>query len=357
MAPTPATASGGALNKGCKRCGNVAKTGLKCVQCGTLTHKACCEKLKIKQIDEYSINCCDKEGLADGDDLDSLPIPSAEVPDKTASVGCEYSEVYYLKELLKHKDVIIRNQGIVISSLQEQIAMFKTNVYMSPASSSDSKSEKTDEMFPYARVAATVKSSSEGYRPAVNLPFTDSSSMTTVSGRGRLPCARVDKQKVKVVNRPISADAVKDAIENVEARDKMRQIINIESDAKIAHQSNDSAVNRTTGAHSNRSKPIVGKKIFKDNPMALKAADRKAFLHVYKLHPETEITTLISYLSPIFPEVKIERMNARYPQYYSSFKVEIDFANVDKAMNPDLWPVGTCINRFFHRKKTLDAPT
>lgn len=359
MAPTAVTASGGALNKGCKRCGNVAKTGLKCIQCGTLTHKTCCEKLKIKQIDENSINCCDKERLVDGGDVEclSVPIPSTEVLDNTVNANGRETEIYYLKELLKQKDIIIKNQSIAIYSLQEQISMLKTNVYKSPASSSD-KLETTDEMLPYAKVAATINSG-KVYRTAVNLPPSESSTANLNSNKGHLPYAQLDKKNKKIVNKPISADAVNNALKSIEARDKMEQIINLENDAKTVNQSNASPVSeiKIKGIYKVKNKPIMGKKVFQDNSMALKAAERKAFLHVYKLHPETEIKTLISYLSPIFPEVKIEKMNALHPQYYSSFKVEIDFTNMDKAMNPDLWPVGTCINRFFHRKKILEAHT
>lgn len=75
-----------------------------------------------------------------------------------------------------------------------------------------------------------------------------------------------------------------------------------------------------------------------------------AFLHVYKLHPETTVDELKRFLLPIFPEVQVEKLNSKYPNYYSSFKVTISESKMQAALTPTLWPRGVCVNRFFHPK-------
>lgn len=57
------------------------------------------------------------------------------------------------------------------------------------------------------------------------------------------------------------------------------------------------------------------------------------------------------YLRMKFPEVEVEKMESRFPKLYSSFKITIDETNIDEAMNPELWPEGAMVNRFFHQRK------
>lgn len=82
----------------------------------------------------------------------------------------------------------------------------------------------------------------------------------------------------------------------------------------------------------------------------LKEPVKLAFLHVYKLHPETTVSELTDFLKPVFPEVQVEQLTSRYPKYYASFKVTISENKLSAALTPTLWPKGVCINRFFHRK-------
>lgn len=76
-----------------------------------------------------------------------------------------------------------------------------------------------------------------------------------------------------------------------------------------------------------------------------------AFLHVYKLHPETTVNELTRSIEPIFPGVVCEQIKSRFPQYYSSFKVTISESNLPTAWNPDVWPKGVLVNWFFRPKK------
>ncbi|KAG5891560.1 hypothetical protein JTB14_016181 [Gonioctena quinquepunctata] len=82
----------------------------------------------------------------------------------------------------------------------------------------------------------------------------------------------------------------------------------------------------------------------------IKYAPKMSFLHVYKMHPETIPEDLISILSPLFPEVKCEKLSSMYPNLYSSFKVTILECNVEKALNPSIWPKVTWVKKIFSQE-------
>lgn len=104
---------------------------------------------------------------------------------------------------------------------------------------------------------------------------------------------------------------------------------------------------------SGKSNGIVGK----DNGNGkIKAAERKTQLYVSRLHPSTTVSDLTDFLKDKFPEVHCEQGRSKFPESYSSFKVTINEANHNVAMNPELWPVGIYINKFF-RGKNSKPPT
>ncbi|KAG5873510.1 hypothetical protein JTB14_029186 [Gonioctena quinquepunctata] len=95
-----------------------------------------------------------------------------------------------------------------------------------------------------------------------------------------------------------------------------------------------------------KNKPIVGNK----TKCSLKAATQKMFLHVYKLDVSMKPQDVSDFLKPSFPEVDVEQLLSRYPQFYSSFKVTINEINYEKAMDSSVWPDGALVNRFLHRR-------
>lgn len=82
----------------------------------------------------------------------------------------------------------------------------------------------------------------------------------------------------------------------------------------------------------------------------VQAAPRKFFLHVTRLSPNTCCEDLHTYLKPHFPEVVCEQLNSKYPGSYASFKLCINFDNIERAMKPEMWPVGTRVCEFFQRR-------
>lgn len=84
--------------------------------------------------------------------------------------------------------------------------------------------------------------------------------------------------------------------------------------------------------------------------LELKGTIRYAHLHVYGFDPKTAEETIIKHLvTNKINNPKIEKLNSKYPDEYSSFKISVPFELLEEAKKPDIWPAGVRINRFLER--------
>ncbi|KAG5882472.1 hypothetical protein JTB14_014186 [Gonioctena quinquepunctata] len=107
---------------GCKECKTVAKRGLKCLSCGILPHVSCLKYLKNK--DDSTVKCC--ESVNSEVNTDDLDVSFESTEDFNISDSSE-REIYYLKLIIKQKDLVFDNQQITTRSLSVQIDLFKQN--------------------------------------------------------------------------------------------------------------------------------------------------------------------------------------------------------------------------------------
>lgn len=148
------------------------------------------------------------------------------------------------------------------------------------------------------------------------------------------------------------------ALLGVQTQKRCSEPINLDMEGNEPNITEGSDLNEredwATVVYKHRRKPtrgqqtIVGEMKSGDGPATLKAIPRLAHLHVYKLEPNTTADEVQKFLKDRFPEVKCEPMKSKYPELYASFKVTVDMSNLDEAMNPSVWPQGTCINKFFY---------
>lgn len=78
---------------------------------------------------------------------------------------------------------------------------------------------------------------------------------------------------------------------------------------------------------------------------------KKSFIFVSRFAPGTSEDSVKNIVSDHCPEVVCESVQSKHPLLYSSFKITVDSYNDQKAMDPDIWPEGTFINRFFRRAR------
>lgn len=95
-----------------------------------------------------------------------------------------------------------------------------------------------------------------------------------------------------------------------------------------------------------------------ESDCAIKAVARYAHLHVYRLDPDLSVEQLSNYLkTKNILNSKVEKLQSKYPEQYSSFKVSVPLSCLEDIKNPNLWPKDTGINRFFYRLQKKEGTT
>lgn len=107
---------------------------------------------------------------------------------------------------------------------------------------------------------------------------------------------------------------------------------------------------RKQSSNNNTIKGIIGAN--KGNT-CLKAATKTFQIFVSRLHPSTTTTDLQTYLNTNFPESKCEELRSKFPDHYKSFKISIDELHREQVMDPNFWPSGIFINKFFRKAGQL----
>lgn len=90
----------------------------------------------------------------------------------------------------------------------------------------------------------------------------------------------------------------------------------------------------------------------------LKGVEKQAHLHVYRLDKSTNVEDIVTHLkSNQFNKISCEKLQSKHPEEYTSFKISVPISDLDKIKNPDIWPTGTCINRYFLWKTSMKEKT
>lgn len=138
--------------------------------------------------------------------------------------------------------------------------------------------------------------------------------------------------------------------QNFQKNEKLMGPINTNSDKSLLPQKKDSdwdLVNRKKNLTS-RKALVVGSYSGSTNVEGL---DKFKAFHVSNLKPDTKVEDLENFLKKNFTNVKCVKLESRYPETYSSFKVLISDLDYDKALVASNWPNKANIHRFFHRKE------
>lgn len=162
---------------------------------------------------------------------------------------------------------------------------------------------------------------------------------------------RSSKMQNVVTNKQLSRDLI-----NAECQLALDKYINLAKDDKVLPVEPPTAtqsIRRNPGANQCKDAPrkkrrrsiITGSSDILTG--RVKGVPRMVALHVYRVSPFTTARDLEELLHSNFPEVSCEVITSKHPNIYSSFKVNIFESNFKAAMNPKLWPYGTCIQRFF----------
>lgn len=84
-----------------------------------------------------------------------------------------------------------------------------------------------------------------------------------------------------------------------------------------------------------------------DEDMTFKGVVKYLDYHVYRLPPDFNESDVIEHLaSKNISEVMCEKMQSRYPNQYTSFKISVSIKQDKDFRNPKIWPEYVVINRF-----------
>lgn len=106
---------------------------------------------------------------------------------------------------------------------------------------------------------------------------------------------------------------------------------------------------------SNKNKPIMGT----GNGTSLRGVAPYKYFHICGLSPETTCDDVIGHLNDHkFLNVKCERLSSKRPDEYASFKVAVSLESSLAFSNPEIWPHGARINKYyFHLSRRTTNPS
>lgn len=96
-------------------------------------------------------------------------------------------------------------------------------------------------------------------------------------------------------------------------------------------------------------KPIVGTSTSSNLKVVPK--EHVAHLHVSRLSPSTTNDELKDFFGELIPNVTCEKLISRRPEIYSSFKVTLPAELLQKVLDPNFWPEGVAVNKFFMKRR------
>lgn len=241
-------------------------------------------------------------------------------------------EVSYLKELIRHKDIIITNQADLIYSLKEQIKLLQIQAMVD---------------VPHVPKQNTGKSQ----KPKDVAPGKQSENFVTPESL-TAPTNTRDNRQLRVSVKPktvVSSNGGGETTKTIVGKYDMHEALTRAKLHEVIHLDKGVDDDRQWTRVSHRRKGgefVVGKRT-DDGSCELKVAELRSHWHVYRLHPDTTPDEVLNYLKTDFPGVLVEKLNSSRPSLYSSFKVTVREEDGSKMLNADLWPNGARIRRFF----------
>lgn len=303
----------------CNKCKSKVVASVKCVTCGSCYHPSCAKHSKFQIVDKQLVKCCVK--IADGVADDASDTGFFDAMDNIASEMENKIDIQIFKYIIKQKDMLIFELRDKIKSLNTQLESLSiTNKEQKP------QSVKTGDVSKTKRQIKTDNHMRDS-RPSTS-----------------------EIVRAVTTKNVISVQDVSEAIDEANKLTNISPAINTKySDAADEVTNNNLNWQQVLPKRLNKRnrKLIVG--TF-SGPAAVEGIERSVALHVSNLKPNTSTDDLCKFLRQNFPEVTCTALTSRYPDLYSSFKVNISKSNYDKAMNASMWPSKSCVRHFFQRK-------
>ncbi|KAJ3645105.1 hypothetical protein Zmor_022792 [Zophobas morio] len=304
----------------CKKCKASLISGVKCNVCLSYYHTSCGKLLsKGKFNSEDVILCCNRPCSPFTEDTTPEPNDIIDLSNITEPV-----DATMFKYVMQQKDVIIEELRSKIDLLQEKICLLeqleKERQKLSQSSITPVAAKQDKQKVNKENGGSSVKVSVKGLRsPAMTSKSPEMSSKSPAMS-----------SKSPVMSSP--------NIKSIQPTMKVQP-------KALPKRHND----EWNLVEKKKRKAVVG--CFAAAGCSLKAIPKLMDLHVYRLHPDTKKEDVLTFVKSHFPEAKCEELEAKHKGEYSSFKLSVYADNFGKALDPNIWPVGACVRKFFHFKK------
>ncbi|CAH1109471.1 unnamed protein product [Psylliodes chrysocephalus] len=288
----------------CIRCKKPVKEGIKCVRCGNISHKCCLVILKKEFIGKDSVLCCnDSENeLENGENQSPGGLQ--------ASSELDSIKISYLEKIISNKDEIIENQKIAIKALTEQLELLKQ-----------------------------LKTNNSSGPPNI-------SSSTGIVNKPSSSTTHADKTIKKAY--------VANALHHIESERICQSVIDLnkDSDPRPKMLTNFAKKSRSllTGSLQNSANCTI-----KASNRTKTTALNIVHYHATNMDVATSENELLTYLVQFAPNIKVKKLNARFPEEYSSFKLSLPVEETQSILNAEIWPHGADLKGDFLLK--IPGPT
>lgn len=299
----------------CKRCNNSVTTGHKCRRCGIVSHKSCLKTIKATFYEDSTVDCCSNFATSTKTSNVANSEPTVITVDVEKSV--ERIKISYLEEIVRQKDLVIKNQAMLIESLQAQITLINRNTSV--------HTENTISIPPDMK----------------------SGSYAEVLSNGKSKPLKKKARAVQQNTPQITSSDVSRALHIAHASKVCNDVVNLTNDIQVKSQ-------KSQNNRRNSRKLLVGNADNDSENASFKSAKfvQMKHYHITNCDPETTQEALTLHLEKIVPVVQVETLKSRNPVQYSSFKISVPTAEAPKILKPEVWPSGVVVNQFFraHRQ-------
>lgn len=329
---------------GCKRCNSIVTDGLRCVNCGILSHKSCLKYYKyIKYLSDDTVICCIENSTPDLTPTDSIP-PLSPLPQEETA---DSVKIILLQEIIKQKDLVIENQKIAIRALNDQIVLLR-EVQSNAATNTHTGAVKkgTAHELPLASKKTIISSADvAGAIPEVKSNVAANTYAGAVKKGSALDETTPFEFPLASKKTTVSSADVAGAISNAQAQTTSKSINPNNNTPHLLAPHNRvprKSGNILTGSSKNSSCP-------------LKAVEKrsKKYFHLTMMSPDSNTEELQRYLQTFADSSEVKRLPSNSPQSYASFKIGVDTVEADKLMKPEIWPDKAILNHFFPSRKLV----
>uniref|UniRef100_A0A1Y1KA50 Phorbol-ester/DAG-type domain-containing protein n=1 Tax=Photinus pyralis TaxID=7054 RepID=A0A1Y1KA50_PHOPY len=329
MAPGVDGSANAVSSKPCKYCKILPKNGLKCVKCQSVIHPGCVKYLKsAKTINENQLICCESEQpastLNDREFIDE---------DNTViDINTYRTEITYLKEIVSIKDILIKNQQELITSLKAQLEMMTQSRL--PVTENLGNRENKNRIMGSINIShlTTNKLSYSSITAKDNSAGDASNALTPLTHN-------IKDQEKGITNAPSSTA-------------KMGP--NTVGSEEVTHNKSPSHDRFTVVTHKKKktAPTILGTRVECD----ITAVVSRRNVFISRLHPNTTVDQLTNYIQKQNISVlAVEKLETQ-SDTISAFKIVIPTTEAYNIYKPEIWPQYTII-RPYRQPRNFPAAT